>query len=380
LLKVNKKHDYFTSCLPAPQKGDSALIPIALNELIPVITGSEIGSIGVGNRALNWQRVDGNAMPTGQNALNVSRVLSEDGFRSRLGNNSAGNGNLTLDVRPSNLWADGRNLQINATTIHELRTAFQIQKLFERDARGGTRYVEMLKAHFGVEAEDYRLQRPEFLGHCHSVVGIHQVPQTSATGITGSDSPQGNLSAFSYTVGEKKFFKKSFTEHGYLHIFAVARQTKTYQQGLQRFWSRRDRLDFYMPVLSHISEQPVYAKEIFASTSLSQNNEIFGFNEAWADYRYKPNSVTGQMRSGVTNSLDVWHYADWYNTRPFLSADWIRDNSGINVDRTIAIPRFNPNGTIQPDGNDQLILDIAFKCKTTRPMPVHSIPGFVDHF
>lgn len=364
LKSVNKKHDYFTSCLPAPQKGESALIPIELNDLIPVVTGNNNTSL-YGVSAPLMMRTN-NATESGANVLYMNGGAGNN--KQVYANKVPTTGISIESTYPVNLWADGRGLSLNATTISELRTAFQIQKLFERDARGGTRYIEMLKAHFGVDAQDYRLQRPEFLGRMQSYVGIQQVAQTSST---DSTSPQGNLAAFSYTSNNGTFFKKSFVEHGFIHIFAVARQPKTYQQGLEKMWSRRERLDFYMPVLAHISEQPVYNKEIYALSTKADGDKVFGYNEAWADYRFKPNQVTGQFRSGVANSLDNWHYSDYYTSRPTLSNTWIQDNSRTNVDRTIAV---------QSTLHDQIIIDIAFKCKATRPMPVNSVPGLVDHF
>ena len=364
LFKVNKFHDYFTSALPAPQKGESPLIPIELNELIPVITHTDIGRTGLGG--LEFRRYDGQSFGVNENlSLNVTGGDSGGTGKAYVSNDVVGNYQGT--VFPSNLWADARNItSLNASTISELRTAFQIQKLYEKDARGGTRYQEMLKAHFGVDAQDYRLQRPEFLGRFKTLVGMQSVPQTSSTNET---SPQGNLAAYSITTGMSNLFNKSFVEHGFIHVFVVARQVKTYQQGLEKFWNRRERFDFYYPTLAHISEQPIYNREIYALGD--DGDEIFGYQEAWADYRYKPNRVAGQFRSGVTNSLDIWHYADYYESTPRLSSEWITDNSDINVNRTLAV---------KMEKDDQIRMDIAFNCITTRPMPVTSIPGLVDHF
>jgi len=368
LLPVNKPHDYFSSCLPAPQKGSSQLIPIELNQLIPVITGYPLHSEQTlkagGLNNLLW------ANPA---------TGSPWSFDGTLGT-ATGTGNTILDVTsdlpsqdnkivPANLYADGRGINISGSTISDLRTAFQLQKLYERDARSGSRYVEMLKAHFGVDAQDYRLQRTEYLGKISTKVGIHQVAQTSSTDTT---SPQGNVAAFAYANGAGNLFNKSFVEHGYVMICAVARQKKTYQQGVEKFWFRRDRFDFYYPALAHISEQPVRVKEIYALDPDPEVGEaVWGYNEAWADYRYKPSQVTGKMRSGVAGSFAPYHYADYYSSTPTLSDTWIRDNSKGNVDRTIAVPSTTA---------DQIICDIAFHCKATRPMPVYSIPGMVDHF
>lgn len=361
-LEVNKKHDYFSSCLPAPQKGESTLIPIELNQLIPVIA-TDIHALSPSDTGLHFTDVAG---------AGLSR-------KYLLGLNPQGSGAVaqaaegTFDngaaISPDNLWADPRGVNLTGSTISELRTAFQIQKLYEKDARGGTRYIEMLKAHFGVEAQDYRLQNPEFLGHVNFRVGIHQVAQTSST---DGVSPQGNLAAFGYaqTNGCQPIFRKSFVEHGYVHIFAVARYPKTYSQGVERFWFRKDRFDFYYPTLAHISEQPVYNKEIYALSEVGIN-DIFGYNEAWADYRYKPNRVSGQFRPYVDKAYKTWTYAEDYTGPVNLSDAWMRDRSRIGVDRTIAVTSAVA---------DQIIMDIAFKCVCSRPMPVYSIPGLVDHF
>lgn len=357
LFKVNKPFDYFTSALPAPQKGLSQLIPIELNQLIPVITSSPDHTTTGSQPELRLRRSS-----TGS--------LSPDGPLNRVGGaltfDNGTPGPLVGGLYPSNLYADGTGLQISGSTINDLRTAFQIQRLYERDARGGTRYIEMLKAHFGVDAGDYRLQRPEYLGHCSTLMNINQVNQTSET--TSTTNPLGDTAAFGHSQGDDFLFNKSFVEHGFVHIFAVARQKKTYQQGLDRFWSRRDRLDYYVPVLAHISEQPIYQKEIYALTN--NPDTVFGYQEAWSDYRYKPNRVTGQMRSGVTNSFDVWHYADIYSAAPTLSDTWMQDNSSVNLARTLAIG----------ESVDQLLLNVRFDLEATRPMPTHSIPGMIDHF
>lgn len=354
LLNVNKPHDYFVSCLPAPQKGESQLIPIELNDLIPVITGDEHTTGAVSAAMLMRQKTAG-AIPANGKAIGINA--------GALQSTQTASGTLVDSIYPSNLYANPVGLSINGTTISDLRTAFQIQRLYERDARGGTRYVEMLKAHFGVDAGDYRLQRPEFLGHVSSYVNIEQVAQTSETGTT----PQGNVSAFGHSQGDDFLFNKSFVEHGFVHIFAVARHNKTYQQGLERFWSRQDRLDYYLPVLAHISEQPVYTKEIYA---LADNkNDVFGYQEAWSDYRYKPSRVTAQMRAGATPSFDIWHFADEYSAAPTLVDAWMKDNSAINIQRILAVQTGN-----------QIKLNVRFDLEATRPIPVNSIPGLIDHF
>jgi hypothetical protein len=365
IMRANKKHDYFTSCLPAPQKGQSQLIPIELNELIPVITGDNHNNkkstegmrfVTAANSTPSYTYRDKTLMMNGSNHL----VVDE---------NSTDLDGSAVYFKPANLWADGRGIQMSGSTISALRTAFQIQKLYEKDARGGTRYVEMLKAHFGVDAQDYRLQRPEFLGKMSSFVGIHQVAQTSSTDDT---SPQGHVAAFAYGNGSGSFFKKSFVEHGHILILACARQRKTYQQGIDKLYFRKDRFDFYYPALAHISEQPVYKKEIFANVDTMKDNPIFGYQEAWAEYRYKPSKVSGMMRSSATDpSFDAYHYADYYDDVPALSDEFIEDNSKENVERTLAVGS---------ELSDQILLDVAFDLRCIRPMPVTSIPGLVDHF
>jgi len=354
LKNVNKPHDYFTSCLPAPQKGESQLIPIELNELIPVITQAAEGLTGVQSGLLLRRADTGNAQ---------ADTALRTGLNGGLSTDASATAAATAYMYPSNLWADGSGITVNGSTISDLRTAFQIQKLYERDARGGTRYVEMLKAHFGVDAGDYRLQRPEFLGHVSSYVDINQVEQTSETGTT----PQGNVAAYGHSQGNDFLFNKSFVEHGFLHIFAVARTNKTYQQGLDRFWSRQDRLDYYLPVLAHISEQPVYTKEIYAL----ENNPttVFGYQEAWSDYRYKPNRVTGQMRYNATPTFEMWHFADEYSSAPTLADAWMQDNSATNIQRILAVAT-----------GQQIKLNVRFDLEATRPIPVNSIPGMIDHF
>ena len=366
LLRVNKPHDYFTSALPSPQKGESSLIPINIDQLIPVMAMPGVAD-GTPGSSLTWTNVvSGNSFNAttrlGINGLAPSHTVAEEA-------GPAGLHPGQVLIKPRNLFANATGLNLNATTIHELRTAFQIQRLYERDARAGTRYVEMLKAHFGVEAEDYRLQRPEYLGFAKGYVGMQQVVQNSASGM--GDTPQGNLTAYSYTQCDHTLFKKSFVEHGFLHIFVEVRHRKTYQQGLERFWSHQDRLDHFLPVLAHISEQPIYNKELFADGNTAVNDQIHGFQEPWAFLKYKPNGVTGQCRNGVPNSLYFTHYADWYDSRPNLSAQWITDNSRENIQRTLAVT--------ERLGQHQFIMDIAFLNKATRPIPLHSIPGMVDH-
>ena len=253
----------------------------------------------------------------------------------------------------------------SAISINALRTAFAIQKLYEKDARGGTRYIEIIEAHFGVTSPDSRQQRPEYLGGNRLPININQVVQMSSN--AGSDL-LGDTAAMSLTTDVHSDFTKSFTEHGFVIGVMVARYDHTYQQGLERFWSRKDRFDYYWPVFANIGEQAVKNKEIYA-TGTATDDQVFGYQEAWADYRYKPSRVSGEMRSNYATTLDVWHLGDKYTALPTLSDGWIREDK-TNVDRCLAVKSAVSN---------QLFADLFIMNKTTRPMPMHSIPGLIDH-
>ena len=358
LVKVNKPHDYFTSCLPSPQKSVSdVLIPIDFDQFIPIVTLAALTDIQ-STEALQWYVKNSKTSVVAAGSIGV-----ESGGDTNLDESETAVGDAM--ILPSNLWANPSGIELNNTTINDLRTAFQIQKMYERDARGGTRYVDYLKAHFGVDAMDYRLQRPEFLGASKNNISINQVTDAGAGTL-------GDVAGFGHSQGSDMLFNKSFTEHGYVHIFAVSRQKKSYHQGLERHWSRHDRLDFYHPVLAHISEQPVYSKEIFAvpdGTGPVGPEVVFGYQEAWADLRYKTSKINGAMRTGHADSFDIWHYADDYDNPVTLSDSWIQDNSLVNVLRTVAIQT-----------TDLIKLNCLFKQIATRPLPTHSIPGYIDHF
>lgn len=353
-----KYHDYFTSCLPSPQKGPDVLIPSATAGEYPVVPRAErISSDVLGTQPYTASYI-GSGTPGAIQPIyfNASGVQQNRYLQDTFGNGATPIIDNLYAIASGGLGA----------TINQLRLAFQVQKLYERDARGGSRYIEILKSHFGVTSPDARLQRPEYLGGNRVPININQVIQQSGT--QSGTTPQGTVVGMSQTTDSHSDFIKSFTEHGFILGVMCVRYDHTYQQGLERFWSRKDRFDYYWPVFANIGEQAVRNKEIYAQGN-AEDDEVFGYQEAWADYRYKPNRVTGEMRSAYAQSLDVWHLADDYSTRPSLSDSWIREDKA-NIDRVLAV---------QSSVSNQFFADIYVQNRATRPMPIYSIPGLIDH-
>lgn len=358
-----KYHDYFTSALPAPQKGPDVTIPVA--------TGGDINVVGNGKPLHFYGTGDGYLV--GGQSNTYSRLGLADSAGNQLKDYNAPSGLLHL-ATVAELGSDLSNSGLigvqsavaQAATINQLRLAFQIQKFYEQQARGGSRYTEVVRSFFGVTSPDARLQRPEYLGGNRVPINVNQIVQQSGT--QSGTTPQGTVVGQSLTTDKHSDFTKSFTEHGLIIGVMVARYDHTYQQGLNRLWSRKDKFDFYWPVFANIGEQAIKNKEIFAQGT-DKDNEVFGYQEAWAEYRYKPNMVTGEMRSAYAQSLDVWHLADDYSTLPSLSDSWIREDKA-NIDRVLAVTSAVSN---------QFFADIYVKNYCTRPMPMYSVPGLIDH-
>lgn len=344
LLKRNKRHDYFTSCLPDPQKGVAIEIPL-----------SGTASITRVSNALSWRAYN-----------TTSETPGADGATSLAG------GNGTIVSAATGLSFDPRGgLQANLGTasnavINELREAFQLQSLFELDNRGGTRYVEILRAHFNVTSPDFRLQRPEYLGGGQSRINVHSVPQSSPTSGTNY---QAQLAAFGTmsASGNQIGFTKSFVEHGYVIGLACARADITYQQGYNRLWLRTSRFTFYWPKLAELGEQGVYKGELYTTGTPLTDVEIFGYQERWAEYRYKPSEIHGEFRSSFASSLDFWHLAEEFGTQPELNSDFIEQNTPI--ERCLA-------SSTAP----HLLFDAWFQYKHARPLPVYSVPMSLGRF
>lgn len=352
--KAPKLHDYFTSALPQAQRGN----PVELT------FGNDIRA--------NVNPVEGLNNDNGV-AFRLSQGNYDFGFGT--GSASSGSSNVSVWTRLSqngyttqNLAADLSGLN-TGISINDLRMAFQVQKWMEKSARGGARYIELIKSMFGVTSPDARLQRSEYLGGHRVPINIHQIVNTTET----VDTPLGNTGAMSVTSDVHNDFIHSFVEHGFVIGICTVRYKHSYPQGLDRMWNRRTKFDYYWPAFANIGEQPIKNKEIYLEGEASnvQNGElVFGYQEAWADYRFKPNRVMGEMRPGIPNTLASWNLSDYYETQPVLSQDWIEEDIAP-IDRAIAVTS---------DAADQFLFDVLIDNEATRPMPLYSIPGLVDHF
>lgn len=349
LRRRGKRHDYFTSALPWPQKGEAVTMP--LGDTAPV-------------------RSDGTDMWFNQGTNNARLVMNSGGTTVSWDTSAGATGNARPgQIASPNLTGLEVDLsEATAATINQLRQSFAIQRLLERDARGGTRYTEKVRAHFGVVSPDARLQRPEYLGGGSSPVGINPVAQTTATGLSGGSTPQGNLAAIGTGVAQHGF-SQSFTEHGYIIGLVNVRADLNYQQGLRRMWSRQTQYDFYFPAFAHLGEQAILNKEIYC-TGLAADDDVFGYQERWAEYRYHPAYITSLMRSTAAGTIDAWHLAQRFTSLPTLNQTFIEDTPPLS--RVLAVGT-GANG-------QQLICDAFFQINAARPMPMYSVPGLIDHF
>lgn len=332
-LPVNKYHDYFTSALPSPQKGLSAQLPLEGNA--PIFGYKETQRTNISTSAL------------------IENLKNEN---SPLG---------VMGTKPSGeeVFLGARMDRVTAATVNQLRQAFQVQKYYEELARGGSRYREMIYSLFHTRISDKTVQIPEYLGGTRITINMSQVIQTSGT---TTESPQGNTAAISVTPYNGSMFTKSFEEHGYVIGVCCIRHDHTYQQGLERMWSRKTNLDFYYPVFANLGEQAILKKELYL-TGTSTDEQAFGYQEAWAEYRMKPNRISGKFRSNATGTLDSWHYGDNYKETPSLSQAWMKEGDS-EIQRTLAV-----------DNEPQFIMDTVVDNTSVRPMPMYSIPGLVDH-
>lgn len=368
-FKVAKFHDYLTSCLPAPQRGNAVLIPyqatgnVFFNGTAPVVSDSSmhnmVSSVKLGN---DQDNVSG--YPAFAGFINNSAQFDMITSTNNASYHTVTESNLVADINGvTGALSGSSNLSVN-----DLRLAFQMQKWLEKSAMFGGRYVSMLKAQFGVTSPDARLQRSEYLGGRRVPIHVSEVVNTNGATGTGS-KPLGELGAYSHTADADDDFTHSFTEHGFLLCTVCFRYKHSYSQSINREWSRKTMWDYYFPVMANIGNQPVLRKEIYADGTNADDN-VFGYQEAWAEYRYSQDQISGLFKPGITGSLSSWHYGDYYTTAPTLSAGWIVEDKSM-VDRTLAV---SSSATVP-----QLLCDFYFNPVFVRPMPLYSIPGLIDH-